>query len=402
MNYGISVGLIKGWIRMKKGYTLIEVILAITLISIVAICFIPAITFGYTKLLETEKYIVDSFKHQGKIEEKIEEKRKENPIGTGTFEKDIFGVSVKGHEINMKVEEHGEINVFVTMEDSNMKYPVPKLMAKGHTGNPNIVLLDVKENLTKLNPTPKKINMFIDDELNSTINLLADENKFQVDDTSIHLVNVYKWYISPMIEYKDGYTISNHFIIKEWNAARKELTYEESRDFGFTPNIQDNPDYNTFKLQEVIQGLELSYEQLINEFGNRFINYSVTPYAISGKIGKEEISNSVYIRAPRIEIEKAIFGPEENQVSIYFKDSIRDTINYNNINLNKDLGKLIGASIDSNNDKILILEFEQELDQNVIINKNSLGIGAVESVKYGKINIWSKEDPSGEFEIVKE
>lgn len=40
---------------MKRGFTLIEVIVAIALIGLLAFSFLPTMTFGYKNLIDTKK-----------------------------------------------------------------------------------------------------------------------------------------------------------------------------------------------------------------------------------------------------------------------------------------------------------------------------------------------------------
>ena len=115
---------------MKKGLTLIEVILAIALISIISISFLPGITFGFKNLIESKKFTEDVFSSQMEIEKIMEAKRKET--GGDTF--DIFGVTVAGHNI-----DYGELHVF--QPEIKEDYPVPKIIRNINSGLPSIVRL---------------------------------------------------------------------------------------------------------------------------------------------------------------------------------------------------------------------------------------------------------------------
>jgi type II secretory pathway pseudopilin PulG len=397
---GILVVQIKGW-HMKKGLTLIEVILSISLVSMIAISFLPGMVFGYKNVFEARKFTEDIFESQAEIERIMEEKRKEVATPDGTNSYSIFGVNVVGHNIEIPVEDHGEIHVF--QPEKKEDYPVPNIVRNTHSGLTNIVRLSVFNNSTEVTPPPASVNMFnASNVLDSSRNFLVDSKYYKIDNPRIHLVNVYRWYTSSMVEYTADFEMDNYFIIKEWNAARALVSYEESKTLKAIPNIQNSPDYNRLSFTEIRDGLGLSNAELINQFGNRYYYFSVTPFAVSGKIGPEEYSNAVYVKAPRIEISKAVYGPYENQVSIYFKDSIADNFVIDKMSFNESLGRIENVSRYNGNDKIMIVEFDRALNPDIEVEGNVLHLGSVQSSKFGAIYIWSPDNvPSGEFKIVK-
>lgn len=382
---------------MKRGLTLIEVLLSITLISLIAISILPGITFGYKNLIDSKKFTVDVFESQLEIEKIMEEKRNEVP--STTFSNTIFGVSVEGHSIEIPVKDHGEIYVFQT--ERKEEYPVPKIVRNIDSGLPNIVRLSTFINNNETLPVPISVNMFTgSNQLDNARNFLVDSKYYKIDNPKIHLVNVYRWYTSSMVGYSEDSVMDNYFIIKEWNAARPLISYEESKTIKTIPNIQNDPDYNRLKFTEIKNGLGLGDTELINQYGNRYYYFSITPFAISGKIGIEEYSNAIYVNAPRIEIDKAIFGPNENQVSVYFKDSINDVFVIDRMSLNESLGNIVSVSRDATNDKVMIIEFDENINQDSDIEGNTLHLGSVESSQFGAIYIWSpNNEPSGEFTI---
>lgn len=383
---------------MKKGFTLVEVILAITLVSIISIFFLPGITFTYKYLIESKKFTQNVFETQMEIENLLEEKRKEEPTGENV-EKIIFGMKIKGHNI-IPIESSGEINVF--QPKNEYYYAQPEIIRDVNSGLINIVRLSAFNKNNEISPPPKKLKMYQDNgQLDTDINFLVDKKYYKIKDPKIFLVNVYRWYTSSMVEYSDSFLMDNYFIIKEWNAARPLISYEESKILKSIPNIQNDPDYNRLTFSEIKTGLSLNDTDFINQYGNRYYYFSITPFAISGKIGNEEFSNSIYIEAPRIEIDKAVFGPDKNQFSIYFKDSIEDVFSIDKIVLNENLGKPVGISRADNNNKVMIFDFDNTLNQDVEIEGNILQLGSVQSLKYGAIHIWSNDAPIGEFIIKK-
>lgn len=380
-------------VMKKNGFTLVEVILAIALIGLIAVTFIPAMTFGFQNLIDSEKFVVDSYAKQQDVEKILDAKRKEVADSADTLEINVFGVNVKGHVVSVDIEGHGEINTF--QPQRTVTFDVLEIIPKGHMGNPD-VLLDV----VSASPRPTEVNLFFAGSLNDTVELLVNESNFTVNIPSIHLVNVYKWFLSSEQEKTVGYVLDNYSVIKEWNAARTLVSYAQSSTLKITPNIQNSPDYNRLKFSEVKNGLSLTDEEMINRFGNRYVYYSVTPYAISGRVGKEDLSNAIYIRAPRIEIDKAYYGTNPKQVEILFKEPISGAVNTGMINTNAALGTLVNATRSTINDKILILEFENDLAGTTDIKDNFLSKGAVASISYGNISIWSGEKPNGKFDII--
>lgn len=382
---------------MKKGLTLIEVILSITLISIIAMYFLPGITFGYKNLIESKKFTEDIFASQLEIEKLMEEKRKQVPVEA--FDENIFGVTVEGHNIEISVEDHGEIHVFQT--EKKYDYEVPKIIKNVDSGLTNIVRLSAFINSSETLPVPTSVNMFTGSNLlDSTRNFLVDSKYYKIENPKIHLVSIYRWYTSSMVDYSADFKMDNYFIIKEWNAARPLYSYEESKTLKTIPNIQNDPDYNRLTFTEIKTGLGLNDTALINQYGNRYYYFSITPFAISGKIGEEVYSNAIYINAPRIEIEKAVYGPNDNQVSIYFKDNIKnDEIIRERMSFNASLGNVVNVSRDTTNNKLLIIEFDNTLDQDVDTEGNILHFGAVQSEVFGEISIWYNGVVESEFTI---
>ncbi len=377
----------------KNGFTLVEVILAIALIGLIAVTFVPAMTFGYQYLIDSEKFVVDSYAKQQDVEKLLEAKRKEVVGSTDVLELSVFGVNVKGHVVSVDIEGHGEINTF--QPQRTVTFDVLEILPKGHTGSPD-VLLDV----VGVSPRPTEVSMFTAGTLNPTVEFLVNENNFKVNIPSIHLVNVYRWFLSSEQKMASGYVLDNYLVVKEWNAARALVTYAQSKTLKVIANMQNDPDYNRLKFTEIKDGLGLTNEEMINRYGNRFIYYSVTPYAISGRIGKEDLSNPIYIRAPRIEIDKAYYGGNAKQVEILFKESISDIVNSNMIDTNDALGTLVSATRSTTNDKKLILEFEDDLDGTTLISGNKLSKGAVGSLIYGNIGIWGGDEPNGDFTVI--
>ncbi len=377
----------------RKGFTLVEIILAIALISLIAGIFIPAITFGFINLMDSEKYTREAYQYQQEVERLLELKRSEAFDGTDEASFTVFGVSVTGHVVQQAIENHG--NIYAVQPQRIYVFEELFIIPKGHAGNPAVKLETVG-----ISPTPITVNLFQSNgAVNNTINLLADNRHFTVNNTSIFLVNVYKWYVTSVTAYDPTFALDNYFVIKEWNAARKPITYSEALSLNTVPNIQNSPDYNTLTFNEVKNGYVLSDTDLINTIGNRFIYYSVVPYATSGRIGKESLSNAIYISAPKIEISSARFTANENEVEITFVNDVGSSFFEQEMFFNATLGNIVGVTKHATDNRIVYITFDGDADRFVPLGGNKFSRGAVHDAVYGAIDIWSSNQPSGNFTI---
>lgn len=390
---GILEVLIRGEFMKNRGFTLIEVIFSITLIGLIAVTFLPMITFGFNNTIETGKFTDILFEYQEKIENKIDDLRDIDPNSMAPDDiktLEIFGIYVIGHDISIDDDSSGEINMFLPKSIIEEIIPIIE--------SPPVI--DVRKNNVKETPTPEYIDLYDD-----SISLFVYEIDITSETEDDYLMSVYRWYMSTEM---DKYQLpsdntNEYFIVKEWNEAKKQLSYENSLNLKFIPNIKDL--YNTMKFKEVKDKLNLSDEDFINTFGNRYIRYGVTPYSLRGRIGKEELSNKVYVKAPRIELLNAMFVGE-NKVVLSFKEDIKEDISneeidITNIRLNEFIGEPSLVYRDDLNHKRLIMEFD-ELDTSQEVEGNVILKGAVQSDQYGKISIWHNDSIEEEFTIVQQ
>lgn len=371
----------------RKGFTLVEVIVAIVLIGLVGIAFIPAIGMGFSRLITSMNITVDAYDVQGDIERILEEKRHLEPNGTGTAIITAFGVPVSGHLVTYTPTPSKTIYIF--QPKSSIEYTLLEITSE--------ILLKI----VGQSPTPKEISMFNESGvLNGALTFQVSESGLKISDPSEHLVNVYKWYTTMPMVYKENALLEGNYIVKEWNAARAVNTYEQYRTNGITPNIQNDPSYNELTLTEIKSGYALTDTEMINRFGNRYVYYSVTPYAISGRIGKEKLSNPIYIKAPRIEIESAKFSSTDDKVvEITFKNDINEAVTSTFMSFPESLGKVLSAVRSTENHKILLVTFENPLPRNQSVSGAVLKKGAVFDKTYGNIDIWYEDAIENPFNI---
>lgn len=366
-----------------KGFTLIEIVVSIVLLSLIVTAFLPAMTFGYRHLVGTEQFMEVLYAYQQSIENEISEKELQDPVSP-TVTKTIFGKTVTGHLIHENSETSGDVYVYVAKK--TLVHTVPVLEYA-----PDI---EVQENEVTMASQPDRYDL-----LDSTKRLLVREVPV-TDATKPHfLMNVYRWYVSDevpfgtiMPDYSNAY-----YIVKEWNEARSLVTLAEAEAMQFIPNVKI--EYNILKYSDIKGELSLSDTDLINRYGNRYIRYSITPYSLAGRVGKEEFSELIYVDAPRITIVSAQFHPDENAVLVNFDSEIDASVDLSKIFISETLGDPVAAERESYDASVLKLSYGEEIDKTADVADNILVKGSVQSPTYGAISIWHNDLLEGPFVI---
>lgn len=364
----------------NKGLTLIEVILSLALIGLITVTFLPMITFGVQNIFKTEDFTKILYKYQKNVEGSISELRDDERDGSTKFT--VFGKEVKGHNIHVNDDPSGEVYMFWPKRTD--VEPVPEIESPP--------VIDIRRNGTKITLTPPVIDL-----LDDAMSLFVREIDITPATSDFYLMSVYRWYMSTEMDISQTPSADpdDYFVVKEWNEAKKQLSFEESQNLKFIPNIKDA--YNIMEFSDVQDGLSLSDEDFINTFGNRYIRYGVTPFSLRGVIGKEEISNAVYVSGPRIELLHAVFEGGD-RIVLTFKEDITETIDTGNIKLNESIGAPSAVYRDDADYKRLIMEFDS-LDTSDEIPSNKLMRGAVLSRQHGRVSIWYNGVVEGEFTI---
>ena len=383
----------------RSGYTLVEVILAIAIIGLIAASFLPLMTFSYTNLIGTEEITQNMFDDQQAVEKWINDNRFVEPPNPGTDYLTAFGVNVPVHIEEIHTSSSGQIMVYLPKQTEIPRIPViepespPQLKVRAN---------DVANSV--VSPQPDTFHIFDDD-----YNIFVEEVDITSTTRDDFLMFVYRWYTTDEVSQLDAASDStNDFIvIREWNEAKTPVSYGEALANGFIPNMKEymDPDTSDKELYNVLnyKTLEKAYsyneEQMINSFGNRYVRYGVTPYSIAGRIGKEELSDPVYVEAPRLEIVSAEFDGVDNIVVLTFNMELEDTFSPSSFGLNDTLGEPAVIARDEDDHTRLILEFTDTLDKSSQVDGNVLSRGAVASKDYGAISIWYNDYPNAEFPI---
>lgn len=380
----------------EKGFTLVEVILAIAIIGLIAVSFLPLITFSYSNLIGSEKFTQDMFDDQQLVEREIDSLRFSAPLNPSTNFETVFGVDIPVHQISINTSSSGQVKVYLPKQTVTPRVPIIEVSP----------VIKVRQNASNsiVNPQPNMVHIFDND-----YNFFVDEVPI-TDSTKLDfLMNVYRWYSTDEVSKSD--TVSdgtdNFVVIKEWNEAKATLTYAQALSTGFTPNIKEytypvtgkKEQYNILNYDTLEKAYNYSEEEMINIFGNRYVRYGVTPYSIAGRIGEEKLSNAIYIEAPRIEILSAGFHPIDNSVVIIFNLEIQDSFSSSSIIMNEALGDVTTIRRDEIDHRKLVVEFSNTLNKTTSIAGNTLLRGAVASKVFGAITIWSGGYPNAEFTI---
>ena len=368
----------------NKGMTLLEIMIALALLSIATACLLPAITYGFVTLVNSQTITQSIFDAQTQMEQQISLKQDVEPTDVNTTQTiTVFGTSVKGHVINISASG-ADLNVFQPKRPVSLTVPI--LLAPPVT--------NVRKNAVNVSPQPKIISA-----LDSTLDVFASDVLITTATQQYFLMNTFRWYISDEMDSTTtpSTLTKDYFAIKEWNEAKPLLSYAQSNNLNFIPNIKI--DYNKFSIQELATNLSLSQTDIINRFGNRYVRYGVTPYSVIGRIGKEELSTPIYLSAPRITIVSAAFVKGANKVMIKFAENITSAVTISQIILNDALGAPSNAYQSPTDSKTLVLEFDHNINHSKAVDNNRINTGAVTSATYGAISIWVNNISGGPFTI---
>ncbi len=278
----------------SRGFTLLEIIISISLLAIIAIFVLSSMTFSFARLFDTQEMTVDTFSVQQDVEQKIEAASKEDidySEDSDDITMNIFGVDIWGHLVQEDVEtvgnKYGQINVFVPKY--TVVYAVPVLGNVAITAYRDDVLIpeDETESMFPLASPADEVDGI--EIPASFVTLEGSEPDISGEDD--FLLNVYRWYMSPVASSVPDKR--DLIIVKEWNEARTPLSIEDSQDLAFIPNVEEDYDELDFRdFYPDLEGEELC--DAINErFSGRYFYYSVTPYSTIGRIGVEEFSEEI-------------------------------------------------------------------------------------------------------------
>lgn len=179
-------------LKTKKGFTLVEVIIAIALIGIIATGILPVFGTQLKMMINTRKITTTSFDAQGAIEDEVQkvkellrspEKSTEKP--TKIF-KNFFGRDVTMHEVSMKypLNDQKKLTVYLSGKLAEMEYRNPL--------EANLVRIDEEKTDGSVNP-----DIIKSVSVRAGSNLKNVKGVYEIKDyTSSQDLNIYRWYRS--------------------------------------------------------------------------------------------------------------------------------------------------------------------------------------------------------------
>jgi len=238
----------------RKGFTMIEAVIAMALLSAMTAIFVAGIMHSYKYLMKMKSLTADTYSMMQSVENEVQEIRDQldSPVpdmsGYTALNYSVFGKPVKAFEVSMS-GDYGSIWTLVgenTYEE--LKVPVISVSAVLQNGN---------------FPTASYLNSSLLAESNE---ILADENQ------SLYLTTTYRWYVS-----KKGY-------------------YIRSNDVSDYLNSKYYPVFPTdYQAVGGAAGISASMNVKSEKYLGRHLLVMATPVATSGKMGTEVMSNYLYI-----------------------------------------------------------------------------------------------------------
>lgn len=246
----------------RKGMTLIEIMIAIMLLGVIAVAFLPSISSAYVNMKDTIRFTEDAFETQENIEEKMEIARgiggsfdptDPNMININPQDKVIFGKTISGYEIAEQISDRNKMYAFVS-ELRPDGYEVP-----------------IAENVRNI---AKNNGGIIDIVYSKDENLRFNgENNITSETSHLLLDTIYKWYVSeegfdPVIS-SDIDEIEEGTRYPIWPGDYIEIPNQTTRNFKPTDSVN---------------------------LKDRYLLFSVIPIAKVGKYGSEVYSQPLWIQ----------------------------------------------------------------------------------------------------------
>lgn len=249
--------------KSDKGFSLIEIIIAIALLGIISVGMLSAMTSQYSLIRRTRGMTENLFKAQELIENDIESvkqsiKNGTTPVGTRTAYTLFSGVNertVYGYvNIVETTNTTGKLQIYaVAPEMKPLEFDVPAV---------NTVKIDFSNGAV------------IPYAYTSTPAVIAKATYVKDDPKGVFLMGINRWYVS-----RAGFNIPNILDpLKKFEVEKGTVYPRFPEDYTLIPGA-------TLK--------DLS--SLLPTYAGRHLIYTITPAATSGKMGTTEVSNSIFV-----------------------------------------------------------------------------------------------------------
>lgn len=249
----------------NKGLTLIEIIIALALLSIIVVGLLTAMSSHFSMLVNTKDITEDVFLAQKDIEGQIENvkdsiKDKDTPLGQRTYT--LFSGSnqrtVKGYPRESVIDGSSG-------EGSNNKRKIYTIVAE--TRMPEFKVAKASDVSIRLYNNNEEVPPGYTG--NPSLNI---KSSFHISDSeNVHLMNIHNWYVS-----RAGFNIPMGENISEEEIGTKYPVFPD--DYRL---IASESGWNLYDIEP--------------EYGGKHIIYTITPASKSGKMGTTVYSNPVFI-----------------------------------------------------------------------------------------------------------
>lgn len=238
----------------RKGFTMLEAVIAMALLSAMTVVFVAGIMHSYKYLMKMKSLTADAYSVMQSVENEVQNIRDEldSPVpdmsGYTALDYNVFGKPVKAFEVSVS----GDYGLIWTLvgENTYEELEVPSISVSAALQNGSF-------------STASYLNSSL---LAESSEILADENK------SLYMTTTYRWYMS-----KKRYFIRSNddsdYLSGEYYPTFRTDYQAIGKTAGMSANINLNSE----------------------EYLGRHLLVAATPVATSGKMGAQVISNYLYI-----------------------------------------------------------------------------------------------------------
>lgn len=252
----------------KSAYTLVEIIVSITLLAVVAMIFANFLVYGY-KIQQSEKNVTKSaFELQKNIEQEMEKKKKDGSL-VYAVANDVF---IDGHQVEYyQVDVAGRSHTFHTLvpQKKQKQEVIPECISS----KLSIQCGDGTKTAVEYRPFDSSNDIYDIKPYKLDGKFILNENK----NNNLAFISI-KWYMS-----KIGYSVP---YVSDYVLGAYQEIY---------PRFPDDYELIEHKVLDDIAARSVVFEGDLNNLSGRNVVLSVTPITYLGVFGVEQISDPVYI-----------------------------------------------------------------------------------------------------------